>query len=227
MYQNAINKIRGSIFPIFYKLISGNLTQLGIVGTGFFVSIDGEFITAYHVTTDAPSGSTLLYSGNVPYSPVTRPIEIEEVYSDSVKDIFIGRVSQGDLPPLELATENPQPGKSVCLCGYPLPRLSQNPNGIIGVGNVRQYWEPTFVIDSAQGTFDNREYHGFITQVKCLSGMSGGPVFDIEGLVYGMSVGSFTRTIQERDGSETPVLNGLAIGVERIKEVIGDKVSII
>ena len=131
MYQEAINVVRGSIFPVFYQVRRDNGTQIGVSGTGFFITDEGHFITAYHVITDVPTGARLLYCGNVPDTPLNRPVEIEEVWSDAGRDIFVGRVTEGPLPVLRLAPRGPQPGKSVCLSGYPLAQLSQNPDGTI------------------------------------------------------------------------------------------------
>ena len=44
------------------------------------------------------------------------------------------------------------------------------------VGNVRRYWQPTFVIDATQTVIDGRTYDGYIVGHACFPGMSGGPV---------------------------------------------------
>jgi S1-C subfamily serine protease len=225
MYQHAITRISKSIFPVFYRLIRGRETQIGVSGTAFFITSEGHFITANHVTTDIPAGARLIYGGNVPFTPISQPVEIEEVYRISESDIFIGRVQQGTLSAISFAHENPKPGKSLCLSGYPLPQLSLNPDGSINVSNVRQYWQPTFVIDFIKASIEHRQYIGFITQHASLRGMSGGPVFDIEGVVYGMDVATWKRKIPEPDGSETIIENGLVLGVERIREVINERIQ--
>ncbi len=222
MYQEAISRVRGSIFPVFFESRQGNLVHIGVLGTGFFVNDKGLFVTAYHVATNTPTGARLLYPGNVPNKPLRQPVDIEEVYSDAVKDVFVGRVSQESLPALSFAAEKPRPGKSVCLSGYPLARLSRKPDGTIDVGGVRIYWQPTFVIDGIAAQVDQREYQGFITQHTSLSGMSGGPVFDTEGLVYGMDVATFNRDILKRDGQKIPVSNGLVMGADTIQEILSD-----
>lgn len=225
MYQKAIANIKRSIFPIFIEFHQGEKRGLGVAGTGFFINNDGYFITAQHVMADVPAGSKLLYVGNVPHHYLKIALEFEEIYSDASKDIFLGKVSDHSLPGLKLSDKKAEPGKSICLCGYPLPKLSMNPDGSINVKNVRQYWQPTFVIDGIAANINKKQYMGFMTQHTSLRGMSGGPVFDTDGFAYGMDVASLTRRIPESDGKETIVPNGVAVDVATIKETLSEKVS--
>lgn len=222
MYQNAIEKIRRSIFPVFFQVTQGNRITLGVSGTGFFVTHDGHFLTANHVITNVPPGATLLYAGNVPYQVLPKLIELEQVFQDAVNDVFVGRVNTDPLPPVPLADTVVRPGQTLCLSGYPLARLSRNPDGAINMANVRPYWQPTFVIDGFAATIDSHQYRGFITQHTSLRGMSGGPVFDPRGLVYGMDVATMTRRIPEPNNRETTVPNGVVEGINALLEVVPD-----
>ena len=227
MYQDAIDQIRQLIFPIFFQVQVENQVRIGVSGTGFFINEKGAFITANHVITDTPQGSRLLYVGNVPRNPIAQPIEIEEVWSDVVRDIFVGRVSASQLPPVNLGAAPVPPGQSVCLCGYPLARITPGPNNSINVQNVRQYWQPTTVIDGFQSNINDRHYVGFMTQHTSLRGMSGGPVFGIDGVVVGMDVATLTRRIPEPDGRETLVPNGIAIGINVIRQLLPQEIEIV
>lgn len=60
----------------------------------------------------------------------------------------------------------------------------------------------------------------FITQNTSLKGMSGGPVFDINGLVYGMDVRTWTRTIKISEKESMSLRNGIAISVEELNEAL-------
>ena len=220
MYQDAIAQVRESIFPVFFQVRRDEGAQIGVSGTGFFINDEGHFITAFHVISDVPQGARVLYVGNVPRTPLAQPVELEEVWSDATRDVFIGRVAEGQLPRVSLSAEPPRPGKSVCLCGYPLARLTQNSDGSINVANVREYWQPTFVIDGVRVDINQRHYVGFMTQHTSLRGMSGGPVFDPEGLVCGMDVATLTRRIPEPNGRETVVPNGVALGIDAIRQLL-------
>lgn len=224
MHQNSIEQIKNSIFPVFFQSIQGPTTQIGVSGTGFFIDNQGHFITAHHVTTDVPPDSTLLYLGNVP-DKVIPPVRILEVFSDPVRDIFIGKVEMGGLPPVNLSFDKPKIGKNVCLCGYPLAQLFQNSDGSINVGNVRQYWQPTFIIDSITANNNGKNYLGFMTQDTSLNGMSGGPVFDTDGIVYGVDVAMLTREIPQKDRGPISVHNGIVIENISIKDIY-EKINI-
>lgn len=220
MFSEAIEIIQESIFPIFYRRKQGNLTQLGVSGTGFFVSDKGIFVTANHVISGVPQGSELLYAGNVP-EKVTQPVKIQEIYKDATKDVFVGKVTK-PLPKLELSEEKPKAGSSVCLCGYPMAQIKQNPDKSINVRNVRKYWQPTFVIDNLHMDKDGRKIKGFIVQHTSLRGMSGGPTFNTKGEVYGIDVATMTRQIPEPGGIPTVVRNGAVMGVKQVIKALKD-----
>jgi len=226
MYQDAIAQIRGSIFPVFFQVRRKNKVQIGVSGTGFFINDVGNFITANHVISGTPQGAKLLYVGNVPQNPLSQLIELEEVWSDATRDVFVGRVSEGQLPSVRLGTDVARAGQSVCLCGYPLARLAQNRDGSINVQNVRQYWQPTSVIDGIQANVNQRHYEGFMTQHTSLRGMSGGPVFGPDGLVVGMDVATLTRRIPEPGGRDTLVPNGIVAGINVIRQLLPPEVEI-
>jgi serine protease Do len=219
MYADAVSRITESIFPIFCARREGDLSFMGVSGTGFFVDDSGLFVTADHIMTDAPAGSTLYYYGKVPDQVCQPAVEIECVASDPARDLYLGRVTRDYLPPVELSNEPVRPGDSVCLSGYPMAVIGTNAQGGF-VGNVRRYWQPSFVIDATPAVSDNRTYDGYIVQDACLRGMSGGPVFDMHGKVRGMAVATFTRTIPEPGGNPTVVPNGIVIDVEHIRRFV-------
>jgi S1-C subfamily serine protease len=220
MYQEAISNIKNSIFPIFFISVQGQKVQIGVSGTGFFISNQGHFLTALHVITDVPENSTLQYRGNIPEHIVNPPSEIQEIYRDPIRDIFLGRVNIEGTIPVTFSLDRPRAGKSVCLCGYPLAQLNQNPAGTLNVGGVRQYWQPTFIIDAITVTDQTKNYIGFITQDTSLNGMSGGPVFDNAGVVYGVDTAFITREIPQKDGKPAILLhNGVALENASITDV--------
>jgi hypothetical protein len=101
----------------------------------------------------------------------------------------------------------------------------QNHDGSINVGNVRQYWQPTFIIDGITANNNGKNYLGFMTQDTSLNGMSGGPVFDIEGIVYGVDVAMLNREIPQKDRSPISVHNGIVIENITIKDIY-EKINI-
>ena len=219
MYADAVAKITESIFPIFFIQSDGERYEVGVRGTGFFVDDKGLFLTAEHVIAGAPAGSTLYYYGKVPDGVCDPAVEIEHVASDPAHDLYLGRVSRDSLQPVEFSDEPVRPGSAVCLAGYPMPVLSITPEGGV-LGSVRRYWQPTFAIDTTQVMIGTRTYDGYIVQHSCLVGMSGGPVFDMEGKVRGMAAATVSRTVPDPSGSVTVVANGVVIDLEHIRRFL-------
>jgi hypothetical protein len=216
MFADAIEKITESIFPIFFAYEQDDEVAMGISGTGFFVGESGLFFTVDHIMTCAPPGSTYYYYGKIPDQVCQPAVEIECVASDPARDLYLGRVRRDYLRPADLSSEPVRPGDDVCLSGYPMAALSiKSQDGFIG--NIRRYWQPTFVIDSAEAMIDGRAYAGYIVGHPCISGMSGAPVFDTRGNVRGMSVATLTRTIPELHGNPTVIANGVVVDVEHIR----------
>jgi hypothetical protein len=223
MYADAVAKITESIFPIFYIQRQGHL--VGVCGTGFFVDKSGLFLTAEHIMAAVPPGSTMYYYGKAPDEVCEPAVDIEHVASDPAQDLYLGRISRDYLQPVEVSNEAVRPGDSVCLCGYPMAVLSISPQGSL-VGNVRRYWQPTFVIDATRAVIDGRTYDGYIVQHSCLAGMSGGPVFDMEGKVRGMAAANLTRTIPEPGGSPTIVRNGIVSDAEHMRRFLEEHTAV-
>lgn len=216
MFVEAVEKVKKSIFPIFFEQkIDDHKKKVGVAGTGFFIDKKGDFITGSHVIEDVEANSTLLYLGNVPYKTLAKPTKITEVKRDSRKDLFVGRVEQNKLPPLEISGSKPPVGKSLCMCGYPLANLKFIPPSTLNVDNVRVYIQPTFVLDGFRGKHSlkgiEKLWDGFVTRDISFPGMSGGPVFDEEGVVWGMDVGTLTRKIP-REPDAITVINGISVG---------------
>lgn len=220
MYQDAIKNIKNSIFPIFFVSVQGQNTQVGVSGTGFFISNQGHFLTALHVITDIPANSKFQYRGNIPDHIVNPPNLIQEIYRDPIRDIFLGRINIDKPTPVAFSLDKPEAGKSICLCGYPLAILTQHTDGTLNVSGVRQYWQPTFIIDAITVTDETKNYLGFITQDTSLNGMSGGPVFDNTGVVYGVDTAFITREIPQAFGKASiQVHNGVVLENASITDV--------
>jgi S1-C subfamily serine protease len=219
MYADAVAKITESIFPIFFIQPGGDLCNVGVRGTGFFLDHTGLFLTADHVIAGAPTGSTMYYYGKVPDEVCDPAVEITLVARDPTHDLYLGRVSREYLQPVELSDEPVRPGSSVCLGGYPMSVLTISPQGGL-VGSIRRYWQPTFVIDATQVVIGMRTYDGYIVQHSCLVGMSGGPVFDMEGRVCGMAAATVTRTVPDPSGHPSVLPNGVVIDLDHIQRFL-------
>lgn len=221
MYQEAFQKIKQSVFPIFFASAQGANTQIGVSGTGFFIDDKGHFLTALHVITEAPANAVFQYRGNIPGHIQNPPAVITELFRDPVRDIYLGKIDIGVTTPVAYTLEKPKVGKSVCLCGYPLAQLSMQHDGSLNVAAVRQYWQPTFIIDEITILDQGKNYVGFMTQDISLNGMSGGPVFDTDGVVYGIDTAFIHREIPQKDKPAIQVYNGIALENAFIGDVYG------
>jgi len=206
MFTDSIQKVRKSIFPIFFF---GKNGTHGSLGTGFFIDTQGHFLTANHVIKALPEGGTLAY---------------KIIAQDINSDLALGKIDSELLPPLQFAKEKAKIGQSIALCGYPLPHIKANPvtnNGAtvgvnIDVTQVRQYWQPTMKMDRIRkNSFYNKPFDSFITQHPSLPGMSGGPIFDLKGNVVGVNTANATRQIQ-RSTSALKVENGIGIELSEV-----------
>lgn len=220
MFADAVAKLSASIFPIFFAFEQDGSPALSVSGTGFFVDDSGLFVTADHIMTCAPAGSTYFYYGNLPDQLSQPAVEIERVASDPGRDLYLGRVEPRDyMRAVELSGEMVRPGESVCLSGYPMAEVSINADRGV-VAKVRRYWQPTFVLDVTQAVVDSRVYDGYLVGHPCFSGMSGGPVFDAKGKVRGMAAATFTRSEPDLTGELTIVKNGIVLDVEHIRAFV-------
>ena len=216
MFADAVARLASSIFPILYVAEREDGPIIAVSGTGFFVDDSGLFVTVDHIMNCAPADAEYYYFGNLPDELIQPPLTIERVASDPGRDLFLGRVRRDNLRAVELSSEAVRPGDSVCLSGYPMAEVSVNAEGGF-VANVRHYWQPTFVIDSTQAVVGDRVYDGYLVGHPCFSGMSGGPVFDVDGKVRGMAAATVTRTEPALEGDPIVVRNGIVLDREHIQ----------
>jgi hypothetical protein len=87
------------------------------------------------------------------------------------------------------------------------------------VSAVRQYWQPTYIIDAVTIADNGKNYVGFMTQDISLNGMSGGPVFDTDGIVHGIDTAFVQREIPQKDKPAIQVFNGIALENASIADV--------
>lgn len=216
MFADAVATISASMFPVFYAYEKDEEVVVSVSGTGFFVDDSGLFVTGDHIMNCAPSGAEYYYFGNVPDEMLQAPVEIERIASDPSRDLFLGRVRRDGLRAVDLARDAVRPGDAVCLAGYPMAEVSANEGGGF-VANVRRYWQPTFVLDTTQAVVGDRVFDGYLVGHPCLSGMSGGPVFDVGGKVCGMAGATVTRTEPQLDGDPIVVRNGIVLDHRHIR----------
>jgi trypsin-like peptidase len=221
MFVRANKKVKSAIFPLFrVSPKAPNQIDLTHLGAAFFIDDKGTFVTCAHLFDNAPAGSRFTYFGHLPENLQNPQIEIVELGRDDMADIVIGHLKMPNPTSyLELAREVPDPGKQVCIVGYPLAQIGMNAQGGVELGGVRRYPQPSFVIDGMQLALnDGRHRRGFCVRDIGHSGMSGGPVVDENGSALGMQSAVAHR--KDKLGKhEIIVHNAMAIDAPQIRAV--------
>ncbi|MFA5644690.1 MAG: serine protease [Patescibacteria group bacterium] len=228
MYVKAVRKAQKAMFPIFrFENLNNGQFRVGVTGTGYFINPNGYMITVAHIFSGEDKIS-FKYCGELPESLIQPPLEIEEIARDDYRDIFIGKISIKNKDYFRLNKKITRIGRSVCIAGYPLAQITENPQGGLELGGVRRYFQPSFVLDFIKNKFNdekgiNRFHDGFLMRDVGLFGMSGGPILDVKGKALGM-MGSFvTRESVNALNKKIEVQNAVAIGSNVISNFLREK----
>jgi len=229
MFQYAIQKVSKSIFPIFQNGPAG----CKVLGTGFFIDEEGHFLTAAHVINALAPGQSLGYLGNIPDTPFKGKefIDIRIISIDKAKDLAIGKIEEEILSPLTLSSQKASIGESIVLCGYPMPMIHLTEKKVdpntkktkvsLNVTAVRKYWQPTIKLDEFKPKFIlNKEFRSFITQHAALPGMSGGPIFNQDARVIGLTSAVWPRKIPLNKSQAIDISNGIGIELNEIIQFV-------
>lgn len=155
-----------------YQRIEGVLQPAG-TGTGFFITTDGFLVTNYHVIADAETLSVI--TGD------DREYPAQVVGFDSSNDVAVLKVSAQNLPCVKL-------GSSDAL---------QVGDQVVAVGNALGQFTSTMTVGyiSAKDrlvTTDGQAINMIQTDAAINSGNSGGPLFDMNGEVVGITTAKYS-----------------------------------
>jgi len=227
MFVKSIKLASKAMFPIFrIEKLQQNQAKIGVVGAGFFVNSNGVFVTVAHIFDSKGKNISFKYWGSLPEKIINPSKKVVEIARDDNYDIFIGKVEIKSRGFLHLHKKNLDIGRSVCISGYPLAIITQNPQGGPELGGVRRYFQPTFVLDrltlkSRSGTGNIRVHDGFLVRDFGLFGMSGGPVFDVNGTVVGIQASvTKPRESKNADGRKISVENACVIRSNLILDLL-------
>jgi len=217
MDATFISIVAGRTFPIYHKWIENGLHYAEIRGTGFFINDKGYFLSVQHVFSDGYSTSKFLFGGIIPYNSCPFK-DIEEIYSDASRDIYLGRVLNCSLQPIRFRNLKMNIGEDAFAIGYPNVSLTIGKDGNFEIANIKQTVIKTKIEKYRKIQPVNEPlYTGYSFNDNLLPGISGGPCFDSNGYVFGVAAMSFQKP-NEQTGEI--IKHGFGIDIFTIKDVI-------
>jgi S1-C subfamily serine protease len=227
---NPVRPEAGSV-PILQERGPG---KLAVVGTGFYISRYGLFMSARHVLETLINGSkTSLGVGYVCHLGAEDSIHLRRILRVSFlhpQDIAVGQadnfVEKFPENPLQnmrvkLTTELPSHGDSVITYAYPENEVLDFTTTDVVPMIAGNYFEGEFLrsVDKSEHPF--MPYPYFETTIKLRGGASGGPVFDSTGRVIGINCRGWNFDGMEHEGNElssmVPVSAALNLKCEPIQ----------
>jgi len=211
-------------FPIFHQWKENGLANLEIRGTGFFIKNGGYFLTAHHVMSDTHNTSKFLYGGNIPHSKHQFKI-IQEIISDSKRDIYLGRVIDYSQDYCNIRKSKMSINESTNIIGYPDSKVEFDNKGHVVLANLKQT-----IINSKINNYypplnykSRYNYTGYFFHNDIKQGISGSPCFDNNGDVFGIAVASFV--ISPVPETSLPRIHylpmlGVAIDILTVRDII-------
>lgn len=183
-----------------FNLFTGPRLQEASIGTGFAVGKD-IIVTNRHVVNDASASYSVVDSEDNRY-------EVTKIYKDTLNDLAILRISEGQFKALELGnSEELQVGQTAIAIGNALGRFSNTvTKGVIsGIGRG-------ITASGSLGQFQEQLDNVIQTDAALNPGNSGGPLLNIDAQVIGVNVavGQGTENI------------GFAIPVNELKALLED-----
>ena len=180
--------------------IYGQATQTASAGSGFLISNDGYVVTNYHVVEGATSLSVLTYDGQVHTA--------ERIGYDEANDICVLKIEGEDFPCVQIGSSNALGvGDQVVAIGNPLGELTST----LTVGYV-----------SAKDrvvTTDGSTINMLQTDAAINAGNSGGPLFNMQGQVVGITTAKYSGTTESGASIEGI---GFAIPMDDVLGMIQD-----
>ena len=202
VYALAVNSVVG-ITTEATTNVFGQQAVSANAGTGFILTEDGYIITNQHVVAGADTITVTLYSGE--------KYTAELVGSDASYDIAVLKIEAEGLQPVSVGdSDTLQVGESVVAIGNPLGELTWTmTNGIISALN-------------REINTDGNPQNMIQTNAAINSGNSGGPLFDMDGNVIGVTSAKYSGstssgTTIEGLGFAIPINDALRVAYDLVE----------
>ena len=200
VYNMYVNSVVGVTTSGTTTNVFGQETQFAASGSGFIISDDGYIVTNHHVIEDASSVKVTLYDGT--------SYDAEIIGSDASNDVALLKVDATGLTPVAIGdSDELEVGDQVAAIGNPLGQLTFS----LTVGYVS-------ALDRAINT-DGTPINMLQTDAAINSGNSGGPLFDMNGNVIGITTAKYSGNTSS--GSSIEGI-GFAIPINDVMSIVND-----
>ena len=180
--------------------IFGQISEFAASGSGFVISEDGYIVTNHHVIADASSVKVAMYDGST--------YEAQVIGSDSSNDVALLKIDASGLKPVAIGdSDSIAVGDQVAAIGNPLGELTFS----LTAGYVS-------ALDRAINT-DGTPINMLQTDAAINSGNSGGPLFDMNGNVIGITAAKYSG--QTASGTTIEGI-GFAIPIDDALRIVYD-----
>ena len=169
-------------------------------GSGFFISADGYVVTNYHVVEDATSLKVTMTDGT--------EYDATLIGGDQTNDVALLKVTGENFPHVAIGDSDVMTvGDQVVAIGNPLGELTNS----LTVGYISA--------KDRQVTTDGTEISMMQTDVAINSGNSGGPLFNMQGQVVGITTAKYSGN--SASGATIEGI-GFAIPVNDVMDLVSD-----
>jgi len=202
VYELTVNSVVGIQTEVTMNAF-GQEAVAASAGSGFILSEDGYIITNSHVIADANKITVELFNGD------SFPAEV--VGSDSSFDIAVLKIQANGLPAVGVGdSDKLKVGEEVVAIGNPLGELTFTmTNGILSALN-------------REVNTDGNPQNMLQTNAAINSGNSGGPLFDMDGNVIGVTTAKYSGstasgTLIEGLGFAIPINDALKVAYDLVE----------
>ena len=217
------------VVPILRELEVG---KLQVIGTGFYITRYGLFLTARHVfdhiikAADPSSHSLRILHDTGEGLHIRHVTKFSFAHHADIAmgqaDNFMAKFPDNPLINLraKLTLEIPKPATKLVTFAYPRNRLLDFTDNNKPVKMFADRFEGEFVCVEEPSKYDEHKIESYQTTVPIEGGASGGPIFDEAGRVIALARSSMDFEGGEHEGATTslvtPLRHGLPLGLENL-----------
>ncbi len=204
--QNVYDQYVNAVVAISNESITtnflGQTSATASSGSGFIISEDGYIVTNNHVVEDAVTLTVIMTSGE--------EYDATIIGADEESDVALIKIDAEGLPTVSVGdSDSIQVGEQVCAIGNPLGELTNT----LTVGYISALDREIY--ESSTGSPINM----FQTDCAINAGNSGGPLFDMNGNVVGITTAKYSSSSSSSASIEGI---GFCIPINDAMDVISD-----